>query len=512
MHVLDDACVLIEHQLSEFNWSYFMSGDISSNSSSSTKETLYFLGIGGSAMGALACACAEEGHLVLGSDAGVYSPMREQLEARGIVYHNSFDASHISGLDHATIVVGNAVSRGNVELEAILDQRLNIQSMPEVLRRLFLKKHCSIVVSGTHGKTTTSSLCSWVLSNALVPTGFFIGAVTGNFGIGCRAVPQHSELGMFVSEGDEYDTAYFDKRSKFLSYRPDIAVINNIEFDHADIFSSIDDIKKSFRLFARLVPASGLIVALDDGLHVADVVSTALSPIETFGFGSTAHWRAVDVDYSETATHFTVLRKGLIYARFELRIVGEHNLLNALAVIAVAHRVGLTVQQIQDGFHTFVSPKRRLEVIGSFHDAVVIDDFGHHPTAIRLTIGGARQKYPTKRIIACFEPRSNTSTRSFFQEEFVHAFEEADEVILGCVHRPERYAETDRLDRDQLALTLRAHHKTVFVCNQTLSTQADWGREIRDYLSTQQLSDAVILLLSNGDFGSLRSILCEDAG
>ncbi len=474
----------------------------------STTESLYFLGIGGSAMGALACACALEGYHVSGSDAGVYSPMREQLLAHGIRYHDSFDASHIQNLDHCTIVVGNAMSRGNVELEAVLNQRLNVQSMPEVLRRLFLKKNTSIVISGTHGKTTTSSLCSWVLAQAGLPTGFFIGAVTGNFQQGCRAVPEHSGEGFFVLEGDEYDTAYFDKRSKFLSYRPDIAVINNIEFDHADIFASLDDIKKSFRLFARLVPQNGLLVAYDDHAAVADVCSTALAEIETFGFDSTAHWRAVDIDYSPEATHFTVLRKGFIYARFELGLLGEHNVLNALAVIAVAVRTGLDRDQIQKGFSTFVAPKRRLEEIGNFHGAIVIDDFGHHPTAIRLTIGAARQKYPGRRIIACFEPRSNTSTRSFFQHEFVRAFEEADSVVLGCVHRPERYAEEQRLNREELARELEQRSISVYLVPQELSDTEHWGNNIAEHFNDDDLSECVLLLLSNGDFGGLRSILC----
>ncbi len=469
-------------------------------------------------MGQLACACARMGMTVMGSDSGVYSPMREQLSETNIQYYDSFDESNITSLPADTkVVVGNALSRGNVELEIALERRLTLMSMPDLVRTLLIRKHTSIVISGTHGKTTTSSMCAWVLDQCDCPTGFFIGGVTRNFGTGCRPVPTTDESslpdsgGYFVTEGDEYDTAYFDKRSKFLSYRPDIAVINNIEFDHADIFSSLEQIIESFRLFARLVPRNGLILARYADKNVDRALRDACTPIESFGFEPGAYWRAVDVDYTEETTYFTVLRKGLIFGRFRITLAGEHSVLNALVVIATALRCGCSPEKIQEALLGFHAPKRRLELIGSFNGAPVVDDFGHHPTAIQLTIGAARQRYPHKRVVACFEPRSNTTTRRFFQDDFVRAFADADSVILGCVHRPDRYPPEQRLDRDVLAEQLREQHKSVFVVPQELSESANWATCIRDHLSHEDVSESVILLLSNGDFGSLRSLLVTDS-
>jgi UDP-N-acetylmuramate: L-alanyl-gamma-D-glutamyl-meso-diaminopimelate ligase len=469
---------------------------------------VYLLGIGGSAMGALACALSDAGHEVSGSDSGVYSPMKEFLGEKGIAYHDSYDAENVSNFRPDYVVVGNAISRGNVELERALNERFVIRSMTEVLRDEFIVRHTSVVVSGTHGKTTTSSLAAWILHHGGLPTGFFIGAVTGNFGSGSRCVPNSPSDGFFVSEGDEYDTAYFDKRSKFLSYRPDIAVINNIEFDHADIFRSLDEIIASFRLFARLVPMNGVVIANGDDANVRTACSDTPAPVETFGFGSGNMWRAVDIDYRQDATHFTVLRNGIIVARFSLGLLGEHNVRNALAVIAVAIRAGLPPATIQSGFDTFTAPKRRLEEIASFRGNVVVDDFGHHPTAIRLTIGAVRQKYPGRRIVACFEPRSNTTTRRIFQEELIAAFDDADDVVIGRLNRPERYAVDDRLDRDALAEAIRVRAKNVHVVPQEGSSA--WGEDVRDHFIETGLTDAVILLLSNGDLGGLRALLMND--
>ena len=467
------------------------------------------LGIGGSAMGALACALSDAGYDVSGSDNGVYSPMKEFLEQKNIRYYNTYASENLLGENPQIVVVGNAISRGNPELECALNNRFVIRSMPELLRDEFIARHTSVVIAGTHGKTTTSSLCAWVLHNGGVRTGFFIGAVTGNFGTGASCVPVSSNAdsseSFFVSEGDEYDSAYFDKRSKFLSYRPDIAVINNLEFDHADIFKSLDDIIASFRLFARLVPMNGIIYANGDDANVYNACKDTPAPIETFGFGTSNVWRAVDIDYSPDASNFTVLKNGLIIARFSLSILGEHNVRNALAVVAVALRAGLSPESIQQGFDSFVAPKRRLEEIASFAGNVVIDDFGHHPTAIRLTLGAARQKYPGRRIVACFEPRSNTTTRSVFQHELVAAFDEADEVVLGRLNRPERYAPEDRLDRETLASALRERGKSVFVVPQ--EGESAWGSYVHEHFVQAQLHDAVILLLSNGDVGGLRGML-----
>ncbi|MFM8178197.1 MAG: UDP-N-acetylmuramate--L-alanine ligase, partial [Candidatus Kapaibacterium sp.] len=425
---------------------------------------------------------------------------------KGIPYHDAYHATNIEAAHPDIVVVGNAISRGNPELEEALNRKYTIRSMTEVLRDEFIARHTSVVIAGTHGKTTTSSLAAWVLHHGGLPTGFFIGAVTGNFGTGARCLPQDS-TGYFVSEGDEYDSAYFDKRSKFLSYRPDIAVINNIEFDHADIFRSLDDIIASFRLFARLVPLNGVLFANGDDRNAMKACMDTPAPVETFGFAASNVWRAVDIDYGQEATHFTVLRNGLILSRFSLRLLGEHNVRNALTVIAIGIRAGLSSPSIQSAFDSFVAPKRRLEEIATFRGNTVVDDFGHHPTAIRLTIGAARQKYPGRRIIACFEPRSNTTTRRIFQEELIDAFDEADEVVIGRLNRPERYAIDDRLDREALAKALRERSKKVFVVRQ--EGRDDWGADVRDLFIEDGVENSVILLLSNGDFGGLRRYLVD---
>lgn len=469
---------------------------------------VYLLGIGGSAMGALACALSDAGHVVSGSDSGVYSPMKEFLEEKAIVFHDSFHENNVSDFNPDYIVVGNAISRGNIELERALNDRYVLRSMSEVLRDEFIARNTSVVVAGTHGKTTTSSLAAWMLHQGGLPTGFFIGAVTGNFGSGARSVPPSHQQGYFVSEGDEYDSAYFDKRSKFLSYRPDIAVINNVEFDHADIFNSLDDIISSFRLFSRLVPLNGVIIANGDDANVLKACADTPAPIETFGFAPSNRWRAVDIDYASDATHFTVLVKGIILARFSIRLLGEHNVRNALAVVAVGIHAGLSADAIQNGFDTFIAPKRRLEEISTFHGNVVVDDFGHHPTAIRLTIGAARQKYPGRRIVAVFEPRSNTTTRNIFQDELITAFDDADVVVIGRLNRPERYTMEERLNRESLATSLAQRSKEVFVVPQDGENM--WGGYVRDYLQARSTENSVILLLSNGDVGGLRRLLMKE--
>ncbi len=469
-------------------------------------KRLYFIGIGGTAMGAVAGACVEAGFIVGGSDAQVYPPMSDFLHAKGIHYTDGFQENSITYFSPDIVVVGNAISRGNPELEAALDNRFTLVSMSELIRNEFIQQHTSIVITGTHGKTSTSSLAAWMFASAQKPTGFLIGAITGNFGLGCRPVP-NNEQGYFISEGDEYDTAYFDKRSKFMLYRPDIAIINNIEFDHADIFSSLAEIKRSFRLFARLVPRNGVIIANGEDSNVADIISTVFATVETFGLDSSCYWRAVDIHYGETETYFTVLKNGLIFSRFTSPLAGEYNIRNTLAVIAAAHREGITKEQIQEALTTFKLPKRRLEEIASWNGATVVDDFAHHPTAIAVTLKAVTQRYPNRRIIACFEPRSNTTTRSFFQNELARCFDDADIICIGAPNRPERYSESDRLNTDKLAHELQSQGKKVFAISTEQAQTGSWGNDMLDFLQKTVQPNDVIVLLSNGDFNGLRSSL-----
>ncbi|MBK9246664.1 MAG: UDP-N-acetylmuramate--L-alanine ligase [Ignavibacteria bacterium] len=471
---------------------------------------LYFIGIGGTAMGAVALACRELGHEVSGSDANVYPPMSDFLSLSGIKYYEGFSPSNIQSASPDTIVVGNSVSRGNPELEYCLNERFPLVSMPDIVREFLIARHTSIVITGTHGKTTTSSITAWLLETGELNPGFLIGGIPGNFTQGCRpvqTVTPDNPIGYFVSEGDEYDTAFFDKRSKFLLYRPDIGVLNNIEFDHADIFSSLDDIKKSFRLFVRLIPQNGLLLVANEDANCLEIAKSALTTIETFGVEKGSFWRAVDVHYSETGTSFTLHKNGKILGRFSITLLGEHNLKNSIAAIAIAFTVGLTAEQIQLGFNSFKLPKRRLETIGTWHGAMVIDDFAHHPTAITETLKALRQKFPQKRIIACFEPRSNSTTRNIFQHELTECFNEANVVVIGALNRPERYPENERLDTESIANSLRAAGKKVLTIPAEQGAEANWGKYVLAYLEQIIDSNDVIILLSNGDFGGLRKML-----
>lgn len=479
-----------------------------SNSISVSRSTIYFIGIGGTAMGAVAVSAKQAGFQVTGSDTKVYPPMSTFLSEHHIPYFDGFNQDNIIESQPDMVIIGNAISRGNVELEYVLEQRIPYISMSEFVRNEFIKRHTSIVITGTHGKTTTSSLASWVLANAGLPTGFMIGAVTGNFGVGSRPVDSNSETGgYFVSEGDEYDTCFFDKRSKFMLYRPDIAVVNNIEFDHADIFHSLDEIKQSFKHFIRLVPKNGVIIANAQDKNIADILPFAVSPIECYGLDTAdttnAQWIGKITESTPTQTQFSVTYKGQFYADFTVGLAGDYNVMNCLSVIAVSHHCGLTSSQIQAGFSSFVLPKRRLEKIAVWNGIDIIDDFAHHPTAISATLGGLRQRYPHNRIIACFEPRSNTTTRAYFQHELTECFSLADVVVLGCVNRPERYAENDRLDREKLADELIKQGKETFVVDQNNST-TDWGNDVFQYLEAVVKQGDVIILLSNGDIGGLR--------
>jgi UDP-N-acetylmuramate: L-alanyl-gamma-D-glutamyl-meso-diaminopimelate ligase len=476
--------------------------------------SFYFLGIGGTAMGSVAAALHKTGYSVTGSDMNVYSPMSDFLAEQGIQYHEGWDTQQVKQGFHGAppdyIVVGNAISRGNPELEYALNNRLPLISMSDVVSKFLIQQHTSVVISGTHGKTTTSSITSWLLNQGNQPLGFLIGGIVRNFGVGCRPVPQTSSetQGIFVSEGDEYDTAFFDKRSKFLLYRPDIAVINNIEFDHADIFSSIDDILRSFRLFVRLIPQNGHLLVASNDNYCHRMAKEAFCTVESFGIEDSATWRATDIDYSSTGTQFTLLHKGKEKKRIHSPLSGEHNVRNVLAAIAVGQRCSVSMELLQQGLRSFIPPKRRMEVLSETPSMTVIDDFAHHPTAIRETLRAIKQKYPNRRIIACFEPRSNTTTRNIFQKELSKCFVDANVVILGAVNRPDRYAPKERLDIPLLIKSLEQYTPEQVIL-QTKRNDTNWGEEVLTHIqSVHQLGD-VICLLSNGNFGGLREKLTQ---
>ncbi len=469
-------------------------------------SSIYFIGIGGTAMASVAVALSQAGHEVTGSDTALYPPMSEYLEAHSIPCFNGFTPDNLDKVRPDFIVVGNAVSRGNPELEAALNDHMNLVSMPEIVRRELIAKNRSVVITGTHGKTTTTSLTAWLFEYAGLQPGFLIGGIAENFNTGCR-VSGRKDNGFFITEGDEYDTAFFDKRSKFVHYRPDIAVINNIEFDHADIFTSIEDIKRSFRQFVSLIPSNGLLIVNGHDETAVAISREAFCRVERFGFSSDFEWCAAGLTLDETGTAFHLKKNSKELGAARIDQFGNHNILNALASIAAASSAGIPFPAIAEGLRAFKRPKRRMEVVGKFKNGVtLIDDFAHHPTAIQATLDALRQQYPGRRIIACFEPRSNTSTRNVFQHDFQTSFTNADIVVIGKVHRPERYAEHERLDTEQLGSAIIRSGKKAYI---SPMDTADYPEDIVDFIHHTVQAEDIIILLSNGSFSHLKSRLTE---
>jgi UDP-N-acetylmuramate: L-alanyl-gamma-D-glutamyl-meso-diaminopimelate ligase len=435
-----------------------------------TKEvkSIHFVGICGTAMAGVAAMCRDRGYFVTGSDQNVYPPMSTFLESRGIRILNGYCAEN---LDHHPdlIVVGNAMRRGNSEVERILDERLNYCSVPDLLREFFIRGKHSIVVAGTHGKTTTTSLLAWVLESAGCAPGFLIGGIPNNFGTGARA----GQGTHFVIEGDEYDTAFFDKRSKFVHYLPDAVILNNIEFDHADIFPDLSAVKRSFRQLVAVVPRRGLIVANGDDANVREVVGGSQSRVRFFTLAD--------------------------FDGFRIPLRGAHNQRNAAAVAVCCWELGLSRGQIQQGFDTFTGVKRRMEVRGEAAGVTVLDDFAHHPTALAETIRAIRAQYPGRRLWALFEPRSNTTRRNIFQRELTEALALADGVFVARVDRLNELPESERLDPERLVSEIAARGKPA-----VYTPGAD---EIVAALTPQLCSGDVVAAFSNGGFGGVHEKL-----
>jgi len=407
-------------------------------------KKIHFIGICGSAMGSVAAMLKEAGYDVQGSDNELYPPMSDYLKISGIKTFSSFSKENITD-DVDLVVVGNAVSRGNVELEHILDKKIRFASFPEILREFFIRGKTSIVVTGTHGKTTTSSLVSWILKDAGKKVGFLIGGIPLNFGKGYAY--DEGTGGYFVVEGDEYDTAFFDKRSKFMHYFPDVLILNNLEFDHADIFKDVNEIKTSFSQVINIVPQNGVIVANADDDNVREITKKVYSKLVTFSIkDATADYYAQDIAFSEDLSEFDIVKKGEAIAHIATSLKGEHSVYNILAAFTALNVSGISPAEITSAIARFKNVKRRLEKVGEVNGITVYDDFAHHPTAIQKTIAGVIKSNPDKRVIALFEPKSNTSRRNFFQNEFPFAFKGADMVVIGKVYNYEKMSESERLN------------------------------------------------------------------
>jgi len=461
----------------------------------------HLIGICGTAMASLAGMLQSRGHKVTGSDQNVYPPMSTQLEALGIEILNGYKAENADvGAD--VTVVGNAISRGNPELEEVLSRKLVYRSQAEIVREEFIRGKRSLVVAGTHGKTTTTSIAAWVTEVGGLDPSFLVGGIVQNFGSSFRV----TESDHFVIEGDEYDTAYFDKRPKFMSYLPEIAIVGNIEFDHADIYKDIDAIKWQFSRLMNLVPGNGrLIVGVDSPVvrEVLDEMQGKLfTNVETFGLSLDAKWQARDIDFTGDTTKFLVLRNGQGWGEFETNLIGEFNVRNCLAIIIAADAWGIPNDKIQEAFRTFKSVKRRVEVRGVERGVTVIDDFAHHPTAVEETLKALRTKYAGKRLIAVFEPRTWSSRLAVFQEPYARAFEYADYVIIAGVYNTSKASELGKvLDVKELVADIATQGKPVMSF-----PNAD---TIVDHLAPEMRDGDVVAIMSNGGFGGIHEKLLE---
>lgn len=456
---------------------------------------IHLIAICGTGMAALARMLKTAGYRVTGSDANVYPPMSTLLEREGIPYRVGFRPENIEP-DTDLVVVGNAVSKTNPEVQSVLDRNIPYRSFPQALAEFFLKDRTPIVIAGTHGKTTTSALMTWVLESAGLNPGFLVGGWVINFDANSR--PGTGRY--FVVEGDEYDTAFFDKGPKFLHYRPHAAILTSIEFDHGDIYNTLDEIKTAFRNFVRLVPSNGILLTIDDDPNVRAVVRDASCPKSTYGLSSGAEWRAERVQFDSEGVAFHVRKGEKDLGMFRSPMAGRHNLVNALAVVGLASTLGLAPEVIQRGIASFQGVKRRQEVLGEVGGVIVMDDFAHHPTAIRETLAGLRLRYPRRRIWAIFEPRSATSRRNVFQKEFPWSFDPADRVVIANIFAPEKLQAGTPLDPKQVAEDLRSMGKEA----EFISTTDEIVRTITPHLKS---GDLVCVMSSGGFDGIHRKLL-----
>ncbi|MBT3342359.1 MAG: UDP-N-acetylmuramate:L-alanyl-gamma-D-glutamyl-meso-diaminopimelate ligase [Gemmatimonadetes bacterium] len=446
----------------------------------------------GTAMGSLAGLLRTQGYRVTGSDTGVYPPMSDFLAAEGIEIQTGFDAAHLDP-EPDLVIVGNAVSRGNIELEAVLARGLPYTSLPEALRDLFLHSHQPIVVAGTHGKTTTTALTAWLLAETKQDPSYLVAGLP-------RDVPRPYHLGTgryFVVEGDEYDSAYFAKFAKFLFYRPQILVVNNIEFDHADIYRDLAEIVRAFRQVVNQVPGNGLICGCGDDPLVQSLLDAAPAPALSFGFDEGNDWRAVDVDIDSQGQSFGIIAHGQDLGRWRIGLPGAYNIHNALAALSVVAHTGIATDDLRDPLRRFTGVRRRQEELGIVDGVRLIDDFAHHPTAVGQTLQGLRAAYPEGRLWAVFEPASASNARQTFEDRYLAAFEPADAVLLAPVPRPERAGEDPPFSSARLAQRL---------CD---AGKQAWSEKDADAISQRLVDRATagdtIVFMSNGGFGSVQA-------
>jgi len=465
---------------------------------------IYLIGICGTAMASLAGMLRVLGHHVTGSDTAAYPPMSDQLAEQGIVVLEPYAEANLSPRPDL-VVVGNAISRGNPELERVLDERIPFCSMAAVLHDEFLIGRESLVIAGTHGKTTTTSMLAWIyeVASRMQPEfapSFLIGGVAENFGTSFMVRPMVvGQRQPFLLEGDEYDTAFFDKGPKFLHYFPDAAILTHVEFDHADIYDDLHAVKIAFKRFVNLIPRRGRLIAFDGAENVTECVSEAFCAVERYGKSPLSHWCVHNLTFEDGGVQWTLDRGGIEYTRLSLPMPGEHNAMNATAAAALAAGQGVAVDAIVEALATFKSVKRRLEVRAEVGGVTVIDDFAHHPTAIRETLRALRLAYAGRRLIAVLEPRSNTLRRNVFEQALVESLALADEVMLASVFKSEAIPEPERLQPEVVIAKLNARG---------IPAEVHAGApEIVVALLSRVREGDVIAILSNGGFGGIYTLL-----
>lgn len=456
---------------------------------------IYLMGIGGTGMGAMAGLLKKSGHHVFGSDSAVYSPMKEKLHDWGITYKTPYNEKNLPEYCDL-VIVGNVIRRDNPEALAVEAKKLPADSFPKALNRIFMQNATSIVASGTHGKTTCTSLMAHTLYSAGRDPGFLVGGIPLNFGESFRVSGQEKGY-PFVVEGDEYDTAYFDKQPKFMHYDPKFLLVTSVEFDHADIYRDLDAVIEAFRKLFLSMPESGVMVVYSEDDNIKTALKGAKAQVLTYG--EDGNYQARNIILDEKGANFSVVLNGQVLGTVLVPLFGEHNLKNALGCYGILHQYGLTHQQIADGFKSFLGVRRRLEERGTKNGLKVVDDFAHHPSAVLETIKAARQKYPNNKICAIFEARSATSCMPVFESRYSQAFLGADVVLLAPLGR-QKNGDQEQMDTKKIAQVLR---------DQGISAQAFENYEaLSEYLNTIG-PDHVLLFMSNGDFKGMISLNCS---
>jgi UDP-N-acetylmuramate: L-alanyl-gamma-D-glutamyl-meso-diaminopimelate ligase len=454
------------------------------------------MGIAGTAMGALAGMLKDAGFHVTGSDRGVYPPMSDYLAGLGIQVMEGFNRENLAHQPDL-VVVGNVVRAIYEEAQALLESDIAYCSFPELIRALFIQDAHSLVIAGTHGKTTTTAIASWLLTSIDEDPGFLIGGVAKNFDRTAR-----KGLGpWFVIEGDEYDTAFFDKGPKFLHYKPNTVILTSIEFDHADIYTDLDHVKRSFEQLMTIIPEDGTVIARGDNPGVQDVLHYARCPVFLYGPGHTWDGTINDVNTETGTMTFTVHHQGKDVGTYQSLLTGTHNLYNQVASVAALHHMGISLPTLQAGFKSFLGIKRRQEILGTIQGVTVVDDFAHHPTAVDVTLHALKQRFGTRRLWAVWEPRSATSRRNTFQEAYASAFSAADKIIIARPFNQENIPEDERFSSDTLVEALS--HQGL---DATTTESTD---EILSLIMEQREKGDVVAILSNGSFDGLHGRLLE---